>query len=214
MNMEEVNNQVCRGWQLFVTEYQALEHPTKEQHAQAVARAKECMAALDQAAMSNPSEYVGCTILYANCKQIMRSAKSLEYHTPAEEEGEWNKEKLGPFDDMKLPGQSESWDAKFDKMNDLIIQEFYNTHPDEAALRQQLEQQLLPLEAQLGELKDEKRSKGFFNFSEKREVKERMAPVKDEIKALRGQMGAIEDIARSYASSRLDDLPSYLRLRF
>ena len=212
-SMEDANNQICRGWQKFVSEYRAIEHPTQEQHAFAVERAKECMAALETVAMQNTDEYVGCTILYKNCVEILDSAKRLEYHVQGED-GEWKKEKLGPFEDLKLPGQGDSWQKKFDNSNARIIEEFYNTHPDEVYALQQIRAQIEPLEAQLDELKDEKRGKGFFNFDAKREVKQRMAPVKDELKALRQQEGQIEAAARRYASERLNDLPSYVKLSF
>ena len=212
-SMEDANNQICRGWQKLVGDYKRLEHPTREQHAFTLERAKECMAALETVAMQNTEEYVGCTILYKNCVEIVDCVKRLEYHEKGED-GEWKKERLGPFEDLKLPGQGDSWQKKFENSNARIIEEFYNTHPDEAYALQQIRAQIEPLEAQLDDLKDEKRGKGFFNFDAKREVKQRMAPVKDEIKALRQQEDQIETAARRYASERLNDLPSYVRLSF
>lgn len=201
----DVNNYVCKMWTGLVKEYKELEHPTQEQHAAMIERAKECLAALETAAGTMPGEVAALALIYGNCKEIVDDAEDLKYHVPKEPDG-WDKKGLGPFERIEIPSQSKSWDAKYDEQYDILTAEYLELNPASAAEREELKTHEAALEEQLAELKDEKKGKGFFNFDAKREVKERMAPVKEELARVRSLIRDIDKAAERHADERIKAL--------
>ncbi|MBQ9067828.1 MAG: hypothetical protein IJ131_02045 [Eggerthellaceae bacterium] len=213
-DVRSLNNAIATGWQSIVDGYKKLEHPTKADLDKVVDQAKQCLVAFDNAAMIEPDKYVQNTLMYENCIEIASSAERLDCYELVE--GEW---KRMPFpvrsSDLKIPGQKDSWDSKRDAHAVHIREEYTGSHPEEVAQRQELCAQEASIQAELDELKDEKKSKGFFNFSEKREVKERMAPVKERLADVQKQIRALDRNIEAYVEERLDELAkSFVRLDF
>lgn len=203
----EVNNYICQGFQMLLDEYEQLEHPSKAQQEQLVARAKECLVILDNAALLDPSDCVQNALIYTNCVAIVDAVEDTHYYEKGED-GEWESERLPFGTKLTIPGQKDSWDEKLAAQRAIITDAYVRAHPDDQKLREQLQYQIGDLEAQLAELKDEKRSKGFFNFSEKREVKDRMKPLKDERKRLEAQVREIDRAAERHADAQIEALAS------
>ena len=209
-----VNNYVCQAWQLMVEEYNALEHPDKAQHDNLSARAKECLMLLNSAALLDPANNVQCLVIFSNCTEIEKSVRDAKFWKQ-EEDGSWKSETIGHFDKVEIAGQGESWESKRDKYREALIQLWVQAHPDDQARKQQLQNEAATIQSQLDELKDEKRSKGLFNFKEKGEVKERMKPVKEQLAGINSQIHAIDKAASDYAASQLEAASSaYVTLDF
>ena len=202
-----VNNYICQGWQMAVERYKKFEHPTKAQLDNMVSQAKECLVALDNAARIEPDKYVQNALIYGNCIEIEDCAGDLDCYE--QKDGEW-KRVFSPVSssDLKISGQSESWKAKRDGFLEPIRQEYLGAHEGEVALRAELEAQAAKIQAELDELKDEKKSKGFFNFAEKGEVKERMKPVKAQLSEVEGQIRALDRVVDDYVEERIAELGS------
>ena len=213
---QDANNYACQGWQLIMDEYRSLEHPSKEQQEALAARARECLTVLDGAGMLASEEWAQALLIYENCKQVVRSVKDSYYYEQDEEDPEkWHRRSLPLSVKFELPGQAESWDGKARRFRDMIEAAYLSCHTDEVEERSRLDAEVSRLEAQLDELKAEKRSKGFFNFSEKREVKERMRPVKDELASVRSEISSLERRLSDYVEGQLDALAaSHIRLKF
>ena len=172
----------------------------------------EC--AQDGAALIEPDKYVQNTIIYKNCEEIEESVRDLDCYEM--KEGEWSRISFPvSSSDLKIAGQSGSWKEKREGFEKAIEQEYLDAHPDEVATLDELKSMAAGIQAELDELKDEKKSKGLFNFSEKKEVKERMAPVKERLSGVNDQIRAIERNVEKYVDGRLDDLESsFVRLSF
>lgn len=198
-----VNNYVCQAWQLTVEEYKSAEHPNKERFDALIARAKECLVLLNSAAIAEPNNYVQNMIIYGNCVEIEKSAKDAKYWTQAED-GSWKGDGLGPFEKVEIAGQNDSWGEKRRAQLSALEQIYFSAHQDQVALKQQLKEEAAGIQAQLDELKDEKRSKGFFNFKEKGEVKERMRPVKDQLAQVNREINEIDNAAENYAEQQVE----------
>lgn len=185
-------------------DYEAHAHPLKRDHDVLTERAKECLLALDNAAMSDPDSYVQAAILYDNCKQIERAVRKAQWDEKDEEDN-WKSESIGAFAKIELPGQKDSWEKKYDDACAKIEEEFFSQNPDHVQQVENLKAQEAQLDAELDELKDEKRAQGFFNFSGKREVKERMAPVKEQRKDIQKQLRALDDVVEAYIKDRINE---------
>lgn len=200
-----VNNYIAQGWQMVIADYKKIEHPTKKQLERIVEKAKESLVALDSAAMVEPEKYVQNSLIYTNCEEIVDSVEHLACYE--QQDGEWKKVSFPvSSSDLKIPGQKDSWKEKRRVHEASIEAEYWGAHDAEAALVQELRAQADGLEAQLKDLKAEKKSKGFFNFSEKSEVKERMTPVKKQLAQIRGQIRNIEGAAEDYVEERVEEL--------
>lgn len=209
-----VNNYVCQAWQLIIDEYNTIEHPNKQQFDALVSRAKECLMLLNSAAMLDPNNNVQNFIIFDNCMEIEESVKEAKYWEQAED-GSWTSDTLSFFDDVKAAGQSEGWEEKRDAHQDALEQIFFAGHPNEVAQKQQLQEEAAGIQEQLNELKDEKRSKGLFNFKEKGEVKERMRPVKDQLAQVNSQIREIDNAAEDYAEQQVKAASNaFVRLDF
>ena len=209
-----VNNYACQAFRLLIDEYEKLDHPSKQRQEKLLAQAKECLALLDQAAMHDADDHVAGLLIYENCTEIEEAVKDT-YYWEKDAEGEWDKERL-PFNaSTKLAGQKDSWSAKATAHREWLQQEWLQNHPGDVEQKLELNRQIEALEAKLEELKDEKRSHGFFDFAGKREVKDRMKPVKDELAGLRRQVSAIDDACDDEIDAMLDELgKSFTRLEF
>lgn len=209
-----VNNYVCQAWQLIIEEYNSAEHPDKQQHDNLTGRAKECLMLLNSAALIEPANNVQNLVIFENCMEIEESVREAKFWEQAED-GTWKSDTIGFFDKIEIAGQDESWETKRDRYRDAIAQIYIAAHPDDAARKKELQEQAETIQAQLNELKDEKRSKGFFNFKEKGEVKERMKPVKDELSAVNREINEIDRAAQDFVDQQLEDAGSaYVCLDF
>jgi len=207
----EINNYVVAGWESAFDEFKAIEHPTKEQQAALVETTKDCLYALNAATVIGSVNREAVTLVLRNANAMIDAVKDTDYYEE-QEDGTFKRNSL-PFNtDFKIAGQTESWEARQDEIENILKTEYMNAHPEDAAQCNELAAQIATLEAELGELKDEKKSKGFFNFSAKREVKERMAPVKDQLADLRKQMSAVERRASDDIDARIAQLPGYTRI--
>ena len=200
-----INNYIAQGWQMTVDAFKKIEHPTKEQLDDVVAKAKDSLIALDNAAMLEPEKYVQNALIYNNCKAIEECVLDLDCYE--KKDGEWKRVSFPvKRSDVAIPGQKDSWTDKCDAHQQQIEHEYWGMHETEVALRAELEEQASKIRAQLDELKAEKRSKGFFNFTEKGEVKERMRPVKEQLKDVTEQIRTIERAAETYVRERIEEL--------
>ena len=205
IDVRSANNIVAQQWQAIVEGYQRLEHPTKAQLDAVVAHAKELLVALDNAAMAEPDKYVQNTLIYNNCIAIVDSVEDLDCYE--QKEDEWKRVSFPvSSSDLKIAGQKDSWEDKRDRHQAQIEQEYLSSHETDAALLAELRGEAAKIEAELDELKAEKKSKGFFNFSEKGEVKERMKPVKKRLSDVEDQIGEVEDRIEDYVEERIAEL--------
>lgn len=209
-----INNYIAQGWQMVIADYNKHEHPVQSQLDQVLAKAKESLVALDNAAMLEPGKYVQNTLIYNNCIAIVKSVESLKCFE--KKDGEWKKISFPVHSsDLKLPGQKNSWEEKRAVHLEQIEQEYLGSHEAEVAQLEELNAQAAQIQEQLDELKDEKKSKGFFNFADKKEVKERMAPVKEQLAAVNKQIRSIQRGVENYVEERLGDLStSFTQLKF
>ncbi len=209
-----VNNYVCQAWQLIIEEYNSADHPDKQQHDNLTSRAKECLMLLNSAALIEPMNNVQNLVIFENCMEIEESVREAKFWEQTED-GTWKSDTIGFFDKIEIAGQDESWETKRDRYRDAVAQIYIAAHPDDAARKKELQEQAEGIHAQLNELKDEKRSKGFFNFKEKGEVKERMKPVKDELSAVNREINEIDRAAQDFVDQQLKDAGSaYVCLDF
>lgn len=209
-----VNNYICQAWQLIIGEYNALDHPGKEQHDILVTRAKECLSLLNSAAMLEPGNDPQCLLIYTNCCELEESVTDAEYWEKAED-GSWKSHSLGFFGDVDLPGQDESWESRRDRYHDAIAQAYMRTRPDLVERKGKLQAEIAQVQQQLDALKDEKRSHGLFDFKGRGEVKDRMRPVKDQLRGLESQVRDIDEAAGEFADQQLERISgAYVRLDF
>lgn len=209
-----VNNYVCQTWQLAIEDYKKLEHPTTEQLDQLVERAKESLMVLDNAAMEEPDKYVQNTLIYNNCIAICNSVEKLNCYE--QKDGEWKRVSFPVrSSDLKISGQKDSWEDKRSIHEVKIEQEYLGVHENEVAQMEELKALAAKIQAELDELKAEKKSKGFFNFAEKGEVKERMKPVKEELANVNAQIRSLENKVDDYVKERIKELgTSFTILKF
>ena len=210
----EANNYACRARQMLLNEYKQLEHPTEAQQKRLVTRAQECLTILDDAAMLDPNNDLLSLLIYENCEEIVDSAKHT-YHYIKDEEGNWKRKSLDYSVKVSIPGQRESFDSKIEAHRKVIEQRYLDAHPDEVFQREKLVAQAEEINGRLNELKNEKKSHGFFDFSGKREVKDRMKPVEDELRGVRGQISDLDRKVDKYVDQCLRELgQDHIRLDF
>lgn len=208
---QAVNNYACQGWQLLLDEYKRLDHPSKARQDELGARAREILLLLDNAARLEPENHVQDLLIFENCEEIVSAAHWTDYYDK-DSEGKWRRHSFGL--DVKLPGQSNSWDELIKFHRSFVEQRYLEGHPDEQAERDALVAQREEIEGRLAELKSEKRGKGLFNFAEKREVKDRMKPVQQELSQVNKQISDLDDNVDAYVEKRLKELESgYIRLK-
>ncbi len=210
----EANNYACRAWQMILDEYQSLEHPSDQQQRDLVARAKECLTILDDAAMLDPNNDLLGLLIYDNCSELVRSVRDTS-HYEQREDGSWLRKSLDFSVKVELPGQRESFSNRATAHRKVIEQQYLDAHPDEVLQRERLAAQAEEINGRLSELKGEKKSQGLFNFAGKREVKDRMRPVEDELREVRGQISSLDGKVDDYVEQRLRELGhDHIRLDF
>ena len=199
---------------MVIDEYKKQEHPTIDDLDKVVVRAKECLMALEKAALAEPEKYVQNALIYGNCIELVNSVERLDCYE--QKEGNW-KRVFSPlkYGALKLPGQNESWEDKQKVATAAIEDEYINAHPEEVEQRAELCKQADEIQQDIDVLKAEKKSKGFFNFSEKREVNERLNPVKDHLSEVKAKIRALDNNIERYVTERIGDLEtSFIRLNF
>lgn len=211
---KETNNYACRAWQMLLDDYKKLEHPSDAQQKALVAKAQECLTLLDNASMIDPNNHVLSLLLFENCKEIVSSAKGT-YHYEKDEEGNWKRKSLDYSVKVGIPGQKESFDDRAKEHRKVIEQQYLDAHPDEVLERERYVAQMEEINGRLNELKSEKKSHGFFDFSGKREVKDRMKPVEEELRGVRGKISELDSRVDKYVEQCLRELgQSHVRLDF
>ena len=173
-------------------------------------RAREVVAALDTLAMAQPDAHLEDILIYENCDEITDWVNGTRHYVQNPENDRWET-KFMPLN-ARL---DDNWDSKANYHKDFLREEYYGMNPEVSAQISELEAHAAELSADLGDLKDEKRSHGFFDFSGKKEVKERMKPVKDELANVNGQINGLKRGAEDYIGGRLRDLgASWARLDY
>ena len=169
---------------------------------------------LDDAARTDPNNDLLSLLIYENCKEIASSAKGT-YHYVQDSEGNWKRKSLDFSVKVEIPGQRESFDSLISAHRKVIEQRYLDAHPDEVLQRERLVAQAEEINGRLNELKSEKKSHGFFDFSGKREVKDRMKPVEQELRDVRGQISDLDRKVDKYVDQCLRELgQDHIRLDF
>ena len=216
MSNRDINNYICQGFQQILADYEKLPHPTENALRPITEKAKACLAALNNAAMIDPNDHVADILIYENCAEIVDAMRHAKVHEKKEDGSYRTSTPL--FTNSKaleLPGEKDSWSAKAKYHKQFLIDEYTASHPLDAEQIAELEQEKAQLEAELAVLKEEKKSKGFFNFSEKGEVKERMRPYEAKLSELNSRISAIRNGAENYIEDCLKSLSaSFTRLSF
>ncbi len=211
---KETNNYACRAWQMLLTQYKNIDHPAEARQKVLVERARECLTLLDDAAMLDPNNHVLGLLIYENCQEIVSSAKNTSHYVK-DDEGNWKRKNLDYSIKVSIPGMRDSFEKKADDHRKCIEQEYLDAHPQEVLQRERLVAQAEEINGRLNELKSEKRSHGFFDFSGKREVKDRMKPVEDELRGVRSQINALDNKVDDYVELCLRELgKDHVRLDF
>lgn len=210
-----VNNYACQAWQLLLKEYAKLEHPGKAQIEALAGRALECLQLLDNAAMLEPDNHPQAALIYRNCVEIVRSARDCDYYDKRDD-GSYTKWGGMPGSiKLTLPGQGQSWEEKERVHRAPLEAEYVAAHPEDAQYRDALQGQRAQLEAELADLKAEKKEHGFFDFSGKREVKDRMKPIQEKIGEVDTQLHALDKKASDHANARIAEIAAgFVQLDF
>ena len=210
-----VNNYACQAFQLLMSDFKKLQHPSEKALDDLVAKTRECLMLLDGAGRLDPNDHVLDLLIYDNADEIVDCVDSLQYYEKDAEGKFRSRFKLGINSALKIPGQRDSWKALAEPHLEAIRQLWLETHPTEAQERENLYQQTLPLQQELAALKEEKSSHGFFDFSGKREVKDRMKPYQEELNSLNSQISKIDRMAENYAEDLMRELQTAcIRLNF
>ncbi len=205
LGARETNNYACRAWQMLLSEYKGVDHPGETRQKLLISRARECLTLLDDAAMLEPNNHVLCLLIYENCKEIVSSAKGTSHYVK-DDEGNWKRKSLDYSVKVGIPGQTESFDKKIDEHRKILEQQYLDAHPDEVLQRERLVAQMEEINGRLDVLKNEKKSHGFFDFSGKREVKDRMKPIEDELRGVRSQISDLDHKVDKYVDQLVRDL--------
>lgn len=210
-----VNNYACQAFQLLMSDFKKLQHPSEKALDDLVAKTRECLMLLDGAGRLDPNDHVLDLLIFKNADEIVDCVDSLKYYE-RDKDGKFQSHfKLGLSSALKIPGQRDSWDDMAKPHLEAIRQAWLETHPAEAQAREDLYQQTLPLEAELAALRDEKSNHGFFDFSGKREVKDRMKPYQEQLNNLNTQIRKYDRMAEDYADDLLAELSrACIRLNF
>lgn len=214
MSNRDANNYICQGFQQIIADYEKLPHPTENALRPVTEKAKACLAALNNAAMIDPNDHVAGILIYENCNQIVSAMTNAKVHEKRED-GSYRTSRPLMQNDLKIPGERDSWKSKAAYHRQFLIDEYKASHPLDAEQVAELKEEKAQIEAELSVLKEEKKSKGFFNFSEKGEVKQRMRPYEAKLSELNSKIYAIERGADLYIEDCLKTLAaSFTRLDF
>lgn len=214
MGNRDANNYICQGFQQIIAEYEKLPHPTENALRPVIEKAKACLSALNNAAMIDPNDHVADILIYENCDQIVCAMTNAKVHEKRED-GSYRTSRPLMQSDLKIPGERDSWKSKAAYHRQFLIDEYKAAHPLDADQVSELREEKAQLEAELAVLKEEKKSKGFFNFAEKGEVKERMRPYEAKLAEVNAKIYAIGHGADLYIEECLKTLAaSFTRLDF
>ena len=216
MGSREINNYICQGFQQILADYNKLPHPTENALRPVTEKARACLAALNNAAMIDPNDHVADIMIFNNCEEIVDAMRHAKVHEKREDGSYRTSTPLFTNSrELALPGEKDSWSAKAAYHKQFLIDEYRAAHPLDAEQIAELEQEKAQVVAELDVLKAEKKSKGFFNFSEKGEVKERMRPYEAKLSELNSRISAIRNGAENYIEDCLKSLSaSFTRLSF
>lgn len=208
----QMNNYACQAFQLLMSEYNAEAYPSEAKQKELVAKAKECLILLDNAAMSEPQNHLQDLLIYENCSEIVDAVRATSYWTQ-DAEGNWEKtyRNVTPSQ-LEIPGQKDSWEKKATYHRDFVETEWLNTHESEVAERRALKEQIDQNQAEIDALKQEKKGLGFVaNIpllggllnSDAKDINERMKPYKQRISELNGQIAVIDRAKSDYVDDQL-----------
>ena len=211
-----INNYICQGFQQLIAEYEKLPHPTENALRPVTEKAKACLAALNNAAMIDPDDHVADILIFENCEEIVDAMRHAKVHEKREDGSYRTSTPLFTNSrELSVPGEKDSWSTKARYHRQFLIEEYKAAHPLDNEQIAELQEEKAQLEAELAVLKEEKKSKGFFNFSEKGEVKERMRPYEAKLSEVNSRIYAIEHGADTYIEDCLKSLSaSFTRLHF
>ena len=208
----QLNNYACQAFQLLMSEYEALGHPSDLDQRNLVKKAKECLVLLDNAAMAEPENHLQDLLIYENCDEIVDAVRGTATWSQ-DAEGNWEKTTYGvSARDLEIPGQKDSWEKKATYHRDFVEVEWLNTHESEVARRRALEEEIAGNQAEITALKQEKKGLGFVaNIpllggllnSDAKDLNERMKPFKQQISALNGQISEIDRAKKDYVEDQL-----------
>ena len=216
MGSRAINNYICQGFQQLIAEYEKLPHPTENALRPVTEKAKACLAALNNAAMIDPDDHVADILIFENCEEIVDAMRHAKVHEKREDGSYRTSTPLFTNSrELSVPGEKDSWSTKARYHRQFLIEEYKAAHPLDGEQIAELQEEKAQLEAELAVLKEEKKSKGFFNFSEKGEVKERMRPYEAKLSEVNSRIYAIEHGADTYIEDCLKSLSaSFTRLHF
>ena len=198
-----LNNYAVKAFGLLMDDYNALEHPLEARQTMLAGRVKEVLAILHRAALIEPDNHLQNLLIYKNCDEVVDKTCDT-YYWEKDSEGEWKRRPFGLHaSDLKVAGQSESWDTYARREQDFVEVAWLDANPDLVQRRSELQGVADGLSAQLAELKDEKKSHGFFDFSGKREVKDRMKPIQDELNGINQQIRQIDRQMEDWVGEQL-----------
>ena len=220
----QINNTVCQSFQLLMNDYKNKKHPSEYQQQQLVAKAKECLVVLDNAAMADSENHLQDLLIYENCKEIVDAVCGTSYWTE-DAEGNWEQTHYSVRSrDLEIPGQSDSWEKKATYHRDFVETEWLNTHEAEMAQRRSLVEQAEQTQAEIDDLKQQKKSLGFVaNIpllggllnSDARDLNERMKPYKEQLSGINSQISDIDALKKDFVNDQLRTLSaSMTRLSF
>ena len=194
----------------------AMGHPTENALRPVTEKAKACLAALNNAAMIDPDDHVADILIFENCEEIVDAMRHAKVHEKREDGSYRTSTPLFTNSrELSVPGEKDSWSTKARYHRQFLIEEYKAAHPLDGEQIAVLQEEKAQLEAELAVLKEEKKSKGFFNFSEKGEVKERMRPYEAKLSEVNSRIYAIEHGADTYIEDCLKSLSaSFTRLHF
>ena len=220
----QVNNTVCQTFQLLMSEYKAKQHPGEYDQQQLVAKAKECLVLLDNAAMADSDNHLQDLLIYENCKEIVDAVCGTSYWTE-DMEGNWEQTHYSVrARDLEIPGQSDSWEKKATYHRDFVETEWLDTHETEMAQRRSLVEQANQAQAEIDDLKQQKKGLGFVaNIpliggllnSDAKDLNERMKPFKEQLSNINSQINEIDALKKAFVQDELRTLSaSMTRLDF
>ena len=208
----QMNNYACQAFQLLMSEYKAESHPSEAKQKELVARAKECLILLDNAAMSEPDNHLQDLLIYENCSEIVDAVRATSYWTQ-DAEGGWEQtyRNVTPSQ-LEIPGQKDSWEKKATYHRDFVETEWLNTHESEVAERRELKEQAAGVQGEIDALKQEKKGLGFVaNIpllggllnSDAKDINERMKPYKEQLAGINSQINEIDRAKAAYVDDQL-----------
>ena len=220
----QINNFVCQNFQRLMSDYKAIQHPSEQRQQQLVREAKECLIALDNAAMADPDNHLQDLLIYLNCDEIVDAVCGTTHWTQ-DSEGSWEQVHFAVKSrDLEIPGQKDSWEKKATYHRDFVETGWLDTHESEMARRRALVEQAEQVQAEIDALKQQKKGLGFVaNIpligglinSEAKDLNERMKPFKEQLADINSQISEIDAMKKAFVDDRLRTLSaSMTRLDF